>query len=60
MSSGLNHISANGGRGGHGAFAACGGDGGSGRIRIDYVELIGKYPNYAYLQQYDSTYTVSI
>ena len=58
--SGLKHISANGGRGGHGANVACGGNGGEGRIRIDYVELIGEYPNHAYLQQYDLSFPVSI
>lgn len=55
---GLNHISANGGRGGHGANVACGGDGGKGRIRIDYVELLGELPSYAVTNPFEKTFTV--
>ena len=58
MNLGSNHISADGGRGGHGALKACGGDGGRGRIRIDYAELIGTVPSYTYTKLKDSTFVV--
>jgi len=58
FSKGLNHISADGGRGGHGANVACGGDGGHGRIRIDYADLIGQWPSYASTFPMEETFPV--
>nr|XP_026692657.1 uncharacterized protein LOC101242430 [Ciona intestinalis] len=53
---GVKQISADGGRGGHGANVACGGDGGRGRIRIDYVDFYGDAPDYAVLTPFDATF----
>jgi len=37
---------------------ACGGDGGHGRIRIDYADLIGQWPSYASTFPMEETFPV--